>query len=172
MLDFAILGLPRSGTTWAANWLTAEKSHCIHDPLNNLFVKDLESLSLDGKMVGVSCTGLWRLRDWCLHNIKRIIVIDRNIADINKSLSEIGLPIIDYQDFIEFSELPFKRINFSDLFNEEKAKEIWRFLIGDGFDSDRHKLLCEMNIQPAFNRINPNPEIVGDYVKRLQGVMQ
>jgi hypothetical protein len=56
MLDFIVLGLPRSATTWLANWLTTDRSLCLHDP----FAKTLpEQWDAGGKRLGISCTGAY-----------------------------------------------------------------------------------------------------------------
>lgn len=42
-----------------------------------------------------------------------------------------------------------RRWQFSDIWNEEKARELWAFLLpGISFDAPRYRLLRNMQIQP------------------------
>ena len=59
MMDFIVTGLPRSGTTWVANWLTTDTTLCIHDPLYKYHLEDLDNIETNKKL-GISCTAIWR----------------------------------------------------------------------------------------------------------------
>jgi hypothetical protein len=81
VIDFIVVGLPRSGTAWAANWLTTDTTHCIHDPIAKHHHTELDDLS-SSKHLGVSCTGLWRFPDWLNKHPAKKVILRRDRAEI------------------------------------------------------------------------------------------
>lgn len=162
MIDFAILSLPRSGSTWAANWLTTDKSFCIHDPLNHIDLNTLKTISVPGKLFGVSCTGLWLFPEWVKENVRRWVILENDEDSVNKSLEQIKMPPIVKEWFDRFKAMPGPRINHKAMFQESTAYEIWEMLF-DGeipFDVLRHDLLVEFQIQPNFDKCTLDPEVM------------
>lgn len=169
MLDFAIIGLPRSGTTWAANWLTTDHSICLHDPLANRTLDQLAAWHHPSKAVGVACTGLWQFPDWVAANVRRVVLLDRDPDEINASLTAIGLGGMPAASFDQFMDLPGQRVLMRELFDPVVAPDIWHSLMPDlPFDAERHELLTTFMVNPHFEGWEPDPAAVRDWVRRLQ----
>ena len=52
VIEFMVLSAPRSASTWAANWLTTEKTLCLHDPVLEHYPEDLDRIPCD-RVLGV-----------------------------------------------------------------------------------------------------------------------
>lgn len=89
MIDFMVIGLPRSGTAWAANWLTTDTTFCLHDPLAKYHHTELDGLVSD-KRLGVACTGLWTQPEWLNAHPAKKVILHRPLEEINRSLKAIG----------------------------------------------------------------------------------
>lgn len=144
MMDFAVFALPRSGTAWVANWLTTDKSLCLHDPFAAAMPERWEA---NGRF-GIACTGSYLFPKW-LHTLDcPIAVIDRDPDDCAASLRANGLP-----DGIEplkqaLDAIDGRRWRFSDLWDEEKARDLWAFLLpGIAFDAQRYRLLRSLRVE-------------------------
>ncbi|MFV0533014.1 MAG: hypothetical protein ACK5MR_05095, partial [Cumulibacter sp.] len=146
MLDFMVIGLPRSGTTWAAQWLTTAHSFCLHDPLYLCHYSELDSyadrVSIGRKTVGVSCTALWRWPQFVSSHPARKVIIHRDIRDINSSLKLLGFPAMTERDALSLYDLPGLHFQYADLFCESSAAAIWDYLVpGVKFDPARYHIL-------------------------------
>ena len=145
MIDFIVLGLPRSGTTWCANWLTTDRSYCHHDA--SAYTLDLDSLGVPGRITGLADTGLGNWPDVVNAYHARKIVIDRDPQECLASTSrllcveraEIG-SLEGVQNAIHFK--------FKSLFEERSAKTIYQYLTGLKFDVERWKLLKTFYVSP------------------------
>src|SRR5277367_447054 len=91
-LKFIIAAAPRSATAWAANWLSTEKVHCIHDPLWDYFYDDLNTIEIPGKEVGIACTGMGFFSDWVNLQPCPKVILHRPRDEIAMSTAAIGLP--------------------------------------------------------------------------------
>ena len=144
MIDFIVLGLPRSGTTWLANWLTTHRSLCLHDPFNRL----PEHWERDARRFGVSCTGAYLLPGWMAQQSCPIAVIERDEAACEASLNRRGFSVAGLRERLQ--AVNGRRFAFDDLWNEDKARDLWAFLLpGIPFDALRYRLLRDMRIEPA-----------------------
>ncbi|WP_423256278.1 hypothetical protein [Dyella sp. KRB-257] len=145
-LEFIVLGLPRSGTTWLANWLTTDDTLCLHDP----FALGMpETWPLDKRLRGISCTAAALMRRWLSGYCCPIAVIERHPSDCDRSLQRLGL-----QDTALYADAlvhaPGRRFRFEDLWNEEAAEQLWKYLLPTtAFDRTRYRLLRSMRIEPA-----------------------
>jgi hypothetical protein len=150
---FRVYGLPRSGTTWASNWLTTDHSLCWHDPCESAYPGDIERWAArQPRLPGISCTGSWHYRDWAPE--VPTICLDRPYAEILASLERLGLPGFSEGVYSLFQALPFPRYTLADMLNPVIAKEIWtRLLPSVPFDQERHWELAKMNVQPSSNEI-------------------
>lgn len=143
-VDFIVLGLPRSGTTWIANWLTTDRSLCLHDPFNQL----PENWPRDERLFGVSCTGAYLLPRWLDAQNCAVAVIERDPEACEASLAAAGLPGLGGLP-AAISSADGRRWRFSDLWKEDAASELWAFLLpGIPFDALRYRLLRDMRIEP------------------------
>lgn len=170
MISFMVLGGPRSGTTWAANWLTTDTTLCLHDPLLEYPIERLQRLNpASGKRVGISCTSALLYPDWV--NAQRCpkLVLFREVADINRSLRELGLV-----ELIESRHL--KRLNniqgamivpYEYMFTHVGAAVIAKHLRVP-FDAERHHNLLQMRVEPMFKRLSIGREAVTQLIERIK----
>lgn len=165
-MDFQLIALPRSGTTWAANWLTYDGAICYHDPLSYRTPAALDAHA-PGREWGISCTGSWMLDKWLASYSCPRVILERDIGEINTSLGEIGYSGLPPWCEAKFKELPGKRFHYSALFDPDGAEEIWSILRKTKFDKERHKILCEMSIQPDFTKWKPDAAIMQELMKDI-----
>lgn len=145
MIDFIVMGLPRSGTTWLANWLTTDRSLCLHDPFNDL----PEDWPRDSRRFGISCTGAYLMPAWLAEQDCPVAVIERPRAECEASAGSIGLGCDMESHQSALSRAPGFRVAFEALWDENKAKGLWGYLLPElPFDSIRYRLLRSMNVQP------------------------
>lgn len=153
-LDFIIVALPRSGTTWAANWLTGESVFCLHDPLWTMHYEDVDSevaRRARGRISGVSCTALWRWPDWLRHHSARKLILHRDADEVSESLARLGLPPMPDGAAGALERLEGKRADWTDLFDAARAARLWAWLTnGLPFDAERHAELVQCDIQPRL----------------------
>ena len=86
-----VLGGPRSGTTWAANWLTTDTTFCLHDPLLEYTVRQLNNRHIPNRRLGISCTASILFPEWVNAQKCPKIFLYRDIEEINQSLARLGL---------------------------------------------------------------------------------
>ena len=148
MIAFRVYGLPRSGTTWAANWLTTGQTLCWHDPIEWALPADIEEWAeRQPAKAGISCTGTW-LRDW--PSDAPTILLDRPTDEVQESLVRNGLPPLPDWAIMRFRSLPFRRVELRELLQPGMAQEVWEYLLpGVPFDAARHEQLRKMQIQPS-----------------------
>lgn len=162
-MNFMIIGLPRSGTTWAANWLTTDLTHCYHDPLYTAHYTDWDSLSIPGRETGVSCTGIWRWADWVNSQECPKVIIHRDVGDVIRSMREVGMPPVFEGDADSLNRIIGLHVPFSDLF-DENAQGIWEHLVITPFNRERHQELAMIEMQPQFSGL----KVGRDVTLRLQ----
>ena len=174
MLDFMIIGLPRSGTTWAANLFCTDRTLCFHDPLYTTHYQDWDTKLPEQAPViaevGISCTGIWRWSDWVNAHPARKVILHRDLGEIADSMREIGLPEMDLEAAEkQLSSIIGMHVPHSDLFDAAKARDIWRHLVKrSNFNQPRHRLLVDIEMQPKFSGLSVGPEVT----RRLQEEIQ
>ena len=171
MLDFIIVGLPRSGTTWAANFFTTEQAICLHDPLYTRHYQDLDAIRYEGKKVGVACTGLWRFPHFLNAHKAPKIILRRHLAEVNASLELIGLPGCSQEDAEQVGHLTGQHFPFMDLFNPHYAAAMCE-IVGLPFDADRHAELVQIEMQPKFSGLKVGKEVTRQLVEELTEAVQ
>jgi hypothetical protein len=139
-----IIALPRSRTTWLANFLTTEKTFCFHDPLAEMYsYKEVLNLNTD-RLTGIADTGIGWF-DTSIFDCRKLI-IERPVSDVNKEMSsllgqEIDLtPLWANMQRIEALRVPFDQIN-------ERLEEIWTYCTELPYDALRAEYLINMNVQ-------------------------
>lgn len=155
-MRFAVVGLPRSGTTWAAAWLTDAGALCLHDPLADFSPAELLRLEVS-RPWGIACTGAWMLPGLMREIAARcpMIVIERDRFDVGASLAAMGLPAMPGNVFERFERAPGRRVPFGALWDESGAREMWSYLRPDApFDVHRWRLLRDMRIEPVPARVH------------------
>lgn len=164
MLDFMIIGLPRSGTTWASNWLTTDASHCVHDPLYETHYTKWDTDERFGHgrglVTGASCTGVWRWARWVNDHPARKLVLLRPEEEVNRSLRLLGLPEMDIGSSRVLQSVNGLHVPHTWLFNTETARELWAYLMpGAPFNALRHQELMRIEMQPNFYGLSTGPEV-------------
>ena len=145
MIDFAVFGLPRSGTAWLANWLTTETSLCLHDPFAASMPEHWEA---GGKRFGISCTGSYLFPKWIAQLDCPVAVIERDPVECAASLRANGLPDDVKPLKRALDAMDGRRWRFADLWNEDKARDLWAFLLPHApFDATRYRLLRAMKVE-------------------------
>ena len=149
MIDFMIVGLPRSGTAWLANWFTTERSICWHEPLWQRSLAELDDMKGAG-LFGIADTMLLLMSadELNRHPAKKLIV-HRELGDVNFSLSKLGLPSMQDEHKWRLDEIGGYHITFHDLFNVERFRPAAEWLLPIPFDTARYSLLKNLNIQNA-----------------------
>lgn len=164
MLDFMIIGLPRSGTTWAANLFTTDAVLCHHDPLYHTHYSEWDEKLQAPVPVGVSCTGIWRWTDWLNTHRAKKIILHRASAEIADSMRQIGLPELDLIDGQrKLDSIIGLHVPHTDLFDPRKCCDLWDYVMGGDvpFNWKRHEMLVDIEMQPKFSGLS-----VGKHVTR------
>lgn len=177
MLDYMVIGLPRSATTWAANWLCTDRTHCVHDPLDRLHYSEWdEKLSKPGKLSGVSCTSIWRFPDFLARHPARKVILHRDLAEVNLSLTAIGMPELEADSADRLLNIKGLHCPWSALFDPVRAESIWNYLAGSSFpfpfDIERHHELTLIEMQPQFAGLSVRPDLVRQLVAEVQAAVK
>lgn len=163
MLDFMIIALPRSGTTWAAHWLNTGSIYCVHDPLWTTHYSYLDRTITEraaGRAAGISCTGLWRWPTWVNAHPARKLVLHRVGAEIDRSLDALGLPTLPREAESVLASIAGRHVDYTDLFDPAKAEVLWSYLTGGvPFNPVRHGELRQLRIEPQFAHIAADPVV-------------
>jgi len=155
---FYVTGLPRTGTTWFSNLLTARKSFCFHEPLVNYSSKDFEQYlwmkTKDYNHVGISDSSLCTYYKKYVKPDEPMLILKRDPNEVIKSLNrQFGFDtslmmdkMIEMLDGIEHNNVMY--FNHEDLNDSEKIWKACDFLLeGSWMDKTRIKFLIETNVQ-------------------------
>lgn len=157
MIEFMVIALPRSGTAWAANWLTTAETLCLHDPLWSMHYDELDSYR-SAKRVGVACTGLWRFPRWLAAHPAKKLIVHRPLGEIRASCDRIGMPSAAFEIGAWLDDIKGLHVSHRELFTD--GKRIWRHLIGatPRFDEERYNLLRTLRIERDLHQVHIDPE--------------
>lgn len=159
MMQFMVVGAPRSGTAWAANWFTTDRTLCLHDPLWRLDLESLDKLQTK-KTLGMACTGVALFPEWVDQHPARKLILHRDIKEINASLRRMGIKPINPKWSQILERIEGLHASWRDLF--EKPQPLWEFIFPHlPFDSERHTELLRYNVQMDFEAVDPDPAVVG-----------
>lgn len=175
MIDFMLIGLPRSATTWAANWLTTDATHCVHDPLYTTHYTDWDTdttrfPSRGGLHVGVSCTGIWRWPDWVNSHPAKKVILHREYVEVHRSMEAIGLPPVEPEAVDRLRMINGLHVDYKDLFDPDSASRIWEHLTGLPFNAARHRELVKIEMQPEFTGISVGREVTKRLMEELNAI--
>jgi hypothetical protein len=170
MIQFMILGGPRSATTWAANLFTTDTTICLHDPLLEYTAARLEHMTFPGgQRLGISCTASTLWPDWVNSQKCPKVVLVRDVAQINLSLRALGLvELIEKRHHERLAAV--KRamfVPYDDLFEMPKAACIAQHLRVP-FDPHRYDVLRQMRIEPMWRSLNIGREAAMTLVRKIQ----
>lgn len=119
-------------------------------------------------MLGVSCTGLVNFPDWLNHHPARKVILHRPLIEINKSMSDIGLPELNETDVDKLWKINGAHMGWERLF--ESPEVIYEFLLQKDFDPERHAQLALIEMQPKFSGLKINKEITRILINELRGI--
>lgn len=162
MLDFMVISLPRSGSTWAANWLSAGPVFAMHDPLWQIHHLELDAMVPTfgaAQLTGIACTGLWRWPEFVNAHPARKVILHRPPAEVAASLERLGLPPLPEGAERALRSIEGMHVPHTALFRRRHACQIWQHLTGGAvpFDRARHERLCEMRIEPQLDKVKRLP---------------
>lgn len=146
-MNFFVIGLPRSRTAWLANFLTHQGNFCYHEGMNGCpTIQDYKNKL--GKAKGDSSTGLMLLDMNKEFPKAPKVIIDSDVEasiEFAKEVYNVDNPEYFYGLQEKLNEIEGLHIKFEDI--NDRLEDIWKHLIGTGYDADRAELLKEMNIQ-------------------------
>lgn len=162
MIEFMVIGAPRSGTAWAANWLTNEWNHCIHDPLWDHHYADLDKLHplYPGKTLGISCTGIALWPAWLNEHPATKVILHRPPAEVNESCRKLGYPPCPTQLFRGLLQIRGFHVEWRSLFDSDHARDIHNHLVVEPFDGVRHDMLRALTVTANVKLRKQNPEVL------------
>lgn len=137
-----LLAAPRSATAWAANWLTTDRSLCLHDPLNRWTLAELDQRHIRRRKFGIACTASALLPDINTHSARKV-VLHRDPQEVRESMQR--LQIRGSYDFAALDRIQGRHYDWRQLF--EDPAPIYEYLIQQPFDAERHEELVGMNVQ-------------------------
>lgn len=169
MIEFMVIAAPRSGTAWAANWLTTDTTLCLHDPLWQRHYLDLDHIE-SPKVLGVACTGLALFEHFTSTHSARKVILHRNFDEIDASLAAIGMPPTTPKIRGMLDKIEGMHVHWRELF--ERPQPIYEFLLHRPFDPERHAMLCDLEVQTNFERIKVNPQVTARLIAEMQAATQ
>jgi hypothetical protein len=162
MISFMVIGEPRSGTTWAANWLTTDTTLCLHDPLTTLHYSNWDQIE-SKKILGISDTGISKFDYWLNDHSAKKVILHRNREEIAMSL---GMP--------EFLDVPSNldlidgmHCHWEELF--DNPKPIYEYLLDKEFDAERHAELCKIRMAPLEEKMTFNRQVMDRLITEIRG---
>lgn len=142
MIAFMVIAAPRSGTAWAANWLTTDTTLCIHEPLTRWSQEQLDGIA-STKTLGIACTVLARSPDFVNAHPARKVILHRPEREVRASMA--NLRIAGDYDFRALDRIEGRHCDWRELFTDPGS--IYTYLLGKAFDAERHRELVGMNVQ-------------------------
>ena len=164
-LDFLVVSGERSGSTWAANWLTTDTSICSHDPRLRWTEDQIRQLKVKGKRVGICCTYAGMDPEWCNRQIIPTLIIHRDPAEIDASWARLG--VVPFVNKPPLDCVAGWHVDWKLLRDPRTAEQIYERLLWKDFDAGRHHELVQMNIQPHFEGLALGGGGIKELTKRI-----
>ncbi len=160
MLEYAILGLPRSLTAWLSVFMSQSNTHCYHDGFNGCYSVSEYIKKIDG--CGDSSTGLMIMDFNKRFPNTKTVVIKKSESDLKRCIewtdkmygTDSKEPIMMLND--QLLNVEGLVINQSEIF--DNLDKIWCHLVSDAWKS-RYKNLTNFNIQIQSKLINEKAAI-------------
>lgn len=171
MVRFMVLSAPRSASTWVANWLTTEKTLCLHDPILEHKPEDLDDIPCD-RLLGLACTGLALLPDFVNTHPAMKVIVHRDLEAVNRSLTTIGLTPLGRRWNDALDRIRGMHVYYDSLFDAHWADKIHYQLTGLPFDAARHAQLCGMYVEPHFEKLTVKADRARDFRQRVERAFQ
>lgn len=169
MIEFMVVALPRSATTWTSNWLTTDDTLCYHDLSNFRHFSDWDSI-VSNKSLGVSDTGICLFPEFVNAHPARKVILHRDLSDVNRSLDAIGYPRLDDRWVNALGKIHGKHFCWENIFAVDTAKEIYEYLLQKPFDRERWEELTRIEMQPQFSGITVNVDVAKKMLDQVRGL--
>ena len=160
-----VLGAPRSGTAWAANWLTTERTLCMHEMLFTHTPEQLDAVPCD-RILGLADTGLALFPEWLAAHPAKKVILHRDSREITASLHRAGMPAPKQDWGRLLRDIEGLHIDWNVLFTHPGL--ITHYLFGTLPDMARHELLAKLNVQADFEKIDPDPAVTRRLIERMR----
>lgn len=167
MIEFMLIAAPRSGTTWAANWLTTDTTLCLHDPLWTRHYSELDEVK-STKHIGISCTGIMHFHAFVNAHPARKVILHRDLNEINDSLRAIGLTDMEQKYIDALDKIKGIHCHWEEIFSNPSP--IYEYLLQLPFDEERHKLLKEIEMQPLFSGLTIGKDTTRRLLEELRSI--
>lgn len=150
---FLITGLPRSRTAWMAEFMSNGGCVCQHEPLAKL--SDISQLRrVFNSYAGISDSGASLFLSWIMENINpHTVIIDRQIDEVEQSLSNIGFKDdgrlrLMRERLLEFKDHPSVMwVKYRSLDDDSVMRKVfWHLRPGVPFDEGRYNQMRKINI--------------------------
>jgi hypothetical protein len=165
MIKFMVIGLPRSATTWAANWLSTDTTFCLHDPLNWYLLDEVDNLEYPGKEIGISCTGSYLYTDWLNNHPAPKVIVHRDVQEIKESLRRNKIRLSVFKPSL-IHKIEGLHVDYKELFT--KPEKIWSYLLPNKpLDIQRHSFLKTCNVQMDFEKTLRNRDVMNYHLKEI-----
>lgn len=156
-----VIGLPRSGTAWASNWLTTEHSLCHHDPEIRFSMDALDAME-SPRTMGIASTSAWLSVGWVNAHPAKKVILHRDPEQIADSIERMGFSPMTFPSLEGIHGL---HLHWTALW--ENPRVIWDHLMASPFDAERHALLKELNVQVDFDRVTVDKAIAARYLAKF-----
>lgn len=168
-VEFMVLSGPRSGTTWVSQLLTTDTTLCLHDPLVEHTMAEIEGFEARGKRIGVADTGAIFFPEQTAAHRARKVVLWRDPAEINASMRALGHQEIDAAQYNRWrARWPTECVyHWRQIFHEPAAADICAQL-DVPFCKYRFRELVKVNMQPEYSRLPVNPAAVQELMDRVK----
>jgi hypothetical protein len=142
-IEFMVIAAPRSGTGWAANWLTTDSTLCYHGLAARVPVENWPTLK-SARMLGTAETAMWWANKKLNAHPARKLILHRRADEICASLQ---MP--DLVERVEWMQASLHGINgmhvqWDQLFHDPAP--IYEHLLQRPFDADRHAELVRLQV--------------------------
>ena len=167
--NFFITGLPRSRTSWLANFFTYNDSFCFHEATRFCSsMNDLKELmqSHSASNIGNADPALLYIMDDLVKQFPsaKIVLIERELHETVDSFIDFYTSY-EYKNIQEWIEELFEKmekikknyqvltVKHNDLNNMDECRKVWNFILpGETFDEKRWNLLDELYINKLVDK--------------------
>lgn len=176
MIGFMVLSMPRSGSAWAANWLSNGASLCLHDPVLERDLGALDQWAADSRplVLGIADTAFALDADRINQHPAPKVILHRPLEDVQASLERLGLTRLGRAWRGALWRITGLHLPHSSLWDPVFADDIHERLLGRKMtlaERTRHKLLCGLRVEADLARVPVRPAAVAAFRARIEGAL-
>ena len=143
MIEFMVIAAPRSGTGWAANWLTTDATLCYHGLSARLPMADWDGIE-SKRAMGCAETALWWASDRLNDYPARKVILHRGAAEICASLGMPNLMASVEEMQSKLHDIEGMHVQWDQMFSDPAP--IYEHLLRLPFDQERHAELMRLQV--------------------------